>query len=128
MVDEGQPAVVGVIEDDAVSRCALGRLLQAGGFEPELFDSAETFVASPRNRQWLCLIVDVQLTGMSGVDLQRQLRRAGCDVPVIIITGNRADTVRDDAEHAGCAAFLWKPFSGETILSLLGSIGRDART
>ena len=74
MVDERQPAVVGVIEDDAVSRGALGRLLQAGGFEPALFDSAETFVASPRNRQWLCLIVDVQLTGMSGVDLQRQLR------------------------------------------------------
>ena len=107
---------------------ALGRLLQAGGFEPALFDSAETFVASPRNRKWLCLIVDVQLTGMSGIDLQRQLRAAGCDVPVIIITGNRADTVREHAKQAGCAAFLWKPFSGETILSLLGSIARDAGT
>jgi CheY-like chemotaxis protein len=49
-------------------------------------------------------------------------------VPVIIITGNRADTVREHAEQAGCAAFLWKPFSGETILSLLGSIAGDART
>jgi FixJ family two-component response regulator len=92
MVDERQPAVVGVIEDDAVSRTALGRLLQAGGFEPALFDSAETFVVSPGNRKWLCLIVDVQLTGMSGIDLQRHLRAAGCDVPVIIMTGNRADT------------------------------------
>ena len=128
MVDERQPAVVGVIEDDAGSRAALGRLLQAGGFEPALFDSAEAFVASPQNRQWLCLIVDVQLTGMSGIDLQRQLRAAGCDVPVIIMTGNRADTVREHAEQAGCAAFLWKPFSGETILALLGSIARDART
>jgi len=124
MVDERQPAIVGVIEDDPVSRCALGRLLEAGGFEPALFDSAETFVASLRNRPWLCLIVDVQLTGMSGVDLQRQLRGAGCNVPVIIMTGNRADTVRAHAEHAGCAAFLWKPFSGEILLELLGSIAR----
>jgi FixJ family two-component response regulator len=128
MVDERQPAVVGVIEDDAVSRAALGRLLQAWGFEPALFNSAETFVASPQNRQWLCLIVDVQLTGMSGIDLQRKLRADGCSVPVVITTGNRTDTVREYAEQAGCAAFLWKPFSGETILSILGSIARDART
>jgi CheY-like chemotaxis protein len=68
------------------------------------------------------------MPGMSGIDLQRKLRADGCDVPVIIITGNRADTVRQDAEQAGCAAFLGKPFDGETILSLLGSIARDART
>ena len=128
MVDERQPAVVGVIEDDAASRAALGRLLQAAGFETALFDSAEAYVASPQNRKWRCLIVDVQLTGMSGIDLQRQLRAAECDVPVIIISGNRTDSVREHADRAGCAAFLWKPFSGETILALLGSIARDART
>ena len=127
MVDEHQPAVVGVIEDDAGSRDALGRLLQAAGFEAALFDSAEAYVASPQDRKWRCLIVDVQLTGMSGIDLQRKLRAGGCDVPVIIISGNRADSVREHAGQAGCAAFLWKPFSGETILSLLGSIARDAR-
>lgn len=126
MLDERQPAIVAVVEDDACSRAALGRLLRAGGFAPVLFDSAETFIASPRNRQWLCLIVDVQLTGMSGVDLQRQLRATDWNVPVIITTGNRADIVREHAEQAGCAAFLWKPFSGETILSLLNSIARDA--
>ena len=74
------------------------------------------YVASPQNRKWLCLIVDVQLTGMSGIELQRQLRAAECDVPVIIISGNRTDSVREHADQAGCAAFLWKPFSGETIL------------
>ena len=126
MVDEQEAAVVGVIEDDAVSRAALGRLLQACGFETVLFDSAETFAASPQDQKWLCLIVDVHLTGMSGLELQRSLRAAGCDVPIVIITGNRADTVREHAEQAGCAAFLCKPFSGETILSLLGSIARDA--
>jgi FixJ family two-component response regulator len=124
-VDEQESGVVGVIEDDVIARGALGRLLQAGGFDPVLFSSAETFVALTRSRPWLCLIVDVQLTGMSGIDLQRNLRADGCDVPIILITGNRAETVREDAEQAGCAAFLWKPFSGETILELLGSIARE---
>jgi len=128
MVNERQTAVVGVIEDDAGARAALGRLLRACGFEPALFDSAETFVASPQDQEWLCLIVDVQLTGMSGIDLQRRLRAAGCHVPIIMVTGNRNSTVRENAEQAGCAAFLWKPFSGEAILSVLGSIARDART
>jgi FixJ family two-component response regulator len=128
MVDERQLPVVGVIEDDAAARTALGRLLEASGFEPALFDSAETFMASPRGRNWLCLIVDVQLTGMSGLELQRQLRADGCGVPVIVITANRTDTVREKAEQAGCATVLWKPFSGDTILSLLTSIARGGGT
>lgn len=119
---------VAVIEDDEMERCALGRLLEAGGFEPALFDSAETFMASRRNRAWLCLVVDVQLTGMSGIDLQRKLRDEGFDVPTIVTTGNRADVVRERAEQAGCAAFLWKPVSADTILALVGSIADRPHT
>jgi FixJ family two-component response regulator len=81
MSDEQSPAHVAVIEDDDLERGALGRLLQAGGFEPELFESAETFIASPPTRSWLCLVVDVHLTGMSGIDLQRKLRAEGSEVP-----------------------------------------------
>ena len=69
MSDEQKRACVAVIEDDALARSALGRLLQASGFEPALFDSAETFIKSS-SRGFLCLIVDVHLTGMSGIDLQ----------------------------------------------------------
>jgi len=126
MVDENSRTRVAVIEDDDVARKALGRLLKVGGFEPALFDCAETFIASPSNRDWLCLIVDVQLTGMSGIDLQRRLRCEGSEVPVIIITANRADIVRDRAQQAGCAAFLSKPFSGVTILSILDSIAQQS--
>ena len=125
--DKGQ-GLVGVIEDDDVSRFALGRLLQAGGFEPALFESAEAFMASSPKRDWLCLIVDVQLTGMSGVDLQERLRADGSDVPIIMATGNRADLIRARAEKAGCAAFLWKPFSPDTVLSLLASIPPRSQT
>ena len=127
---------VAVVEDDPVARTALGRLLRVGGFDPTLFESAEAFMSSftshshespaPATSRWLCLIVDVQLTGMSGLDLQEQLRSCGCDVPIILITGNRADVVRERAKQAGCAAFLYKPFSGTTILGLLGSIAGEA--
>jgi two-component system response regulator FixJ len=122
MLAEKRPGLVAVIEDDDVSRCALGRLLEAGGFEPALFESAEAFIAASPARDWLCLIVDVQLAGMSGLDLQQQLRADGSNVPVIIATGNRAEVIRKRAQDAGCAAFLWKPFSPDTVLSLLASI------
>jgi FixJ family two-component response regulator len=121
MGNAGGRGMVAIIEDDESARNALGRLLQVGGFEPALFDSAETFIAS-QDDGWLCLVVDVQLTGMSGIDLQRRLRSAGSQVPIIVITANRADVVRERAQQAGCAAFLAKPFNGNTILSILDSI------
>ena len=128
MVDHQSFGHVAVIEDDDAARSALGRLLQVGGFEPALFDSAETFIAQPVDRHWLCLIIDVQLTGMSGLDLQGKLRSEGSAVPMIIITASRAEVIRERAEQRGCAAFLWKPFSGEIILSLLGSIAGQPGT
>jgi FixJ family two-component response regulator len=122
MSDDQGPAHVAVIEDDDLERGALGRLLQAGGFEPGLFESAETFIASEQKRTWLCLVVDVNQTGMSGIDLQQTLRAQGSAVPIIMTTGNKADAIRERAERIGCVAFLWKPFSAEALLSLLGSI------
>jgi FixJ family two-component response regulator len=115
--------LVAVVEDDAIARNALGRLLNAGGFEPALFDSAETFLPE-RHRQWLCVIADVQLAGMSGIDLQCALKSEASAVPVIVITGHRAETVRERAEQAGCLAFLPKPFAGTEILTLLDELSR----
>jgi len=125
MENEGARGMVAIIEDDESARNALGRLLQVGGFEPAMFDSAETFIAS-HDDGWLCLVVDVQLTGMSGIDLQRRLRSAGSQVPIIVITANRAEVVRERALQAGCAAFLSKPFNGNTILSILDSIAAQS--
>jgi FixJ family two-component response regulator len=105
-----------------MGRVALGRVLRLGGYEPALFDSAEAFMASPTAAPF-CLIVDVQLGGMSGLDLQMKLHSEGSETPVIMITSNRAHVIRTRAEQAGCTAFLWKPVSSEVILSLLGSIG-----
>jgi FixJ family two-component response regulator len=124
MPGEPTPALVAVIEDDAISRSALGRLLLSSGFEPALFNCAETFIVSQPTREWLCLIVDVHLTGMSGIDLQRRLRLEGSGVPIIITTGDRTDTIRETAQRSGCTAFLLKPFSAETLLPVLRSISR----
>jgi FixJ family two-component response regulator len=73
------------------------------------------------------VIADVHLTGMSGIDLQERLCREGCEVPIVITTGDRAEVIRERAQRAGCAAFLWKPFSAETVLALLRSIALPSR-
>jgi FixJ family two-component response regulator len=72
--------------------------------------------------------VDVHLAGMSGIDLQWRLRHEEYGVPIIVMTGNRADIVRERAQQAGCAAFLLKPFSADDILTLLRSISGSSRT
>ena len=126
--DSRRPSLIAVIDDDEMSRRAIGRLLQLGGFDAALFDSAETFIMSPPERAPLCLIVDVHLTGMSGIDLQRKLHADGSHVPVVITTGDRSHVVRDQSLEAGCLAFLWKPFSADMILTLLASIDPPAAT
>lgn len=121
MTDESSP-LVAVVEDDAPSRAALGRLLRAGGFEPALFPSAEAFIDTPLERNPLCLILDIQLGGISGVDLQRRLRAAGSVVPIIVITALREESLRNRAEQAGCTAFLWKPFAATALLGAIAGI------
>lgn len=126
MVDDRR--LVAVVEDDASARNALGRLLEAGGFETALFDSAESFIASRPPRECLCLVLDINLTGMSGIELQRRLHAEGSRVPIVMITGSRADIVRDHAERVGCLAFLLKPFSGESLLGVLTSLADQVPT
>lgn len=128
MADPRAGRPVAVVEDDDGARNALGRLLDAAGFESALFESAEAFLGSKPDRDWSCLIVDVQLTGMSGIDLQQTLRAGGSRAPVIVVTAHGSDAIRERAERAGCAAFLTKPFGGDAILALLGSFAGRPRT
>ena len=120
-----KPPVVAVIEDDAPSRKALGRLLRSEGFEPLLFESAEAYIdASPVAA---CVIVDVRLPGMSGLDLQRKLLRAGTTLPVIVTTGTLDAVVRTRAERDGCAGFFWKPVDSDALVAKLSSITAPSR-
>lgn len=128
MADGRCDRLVAVVEDDDIARNALGRLLEVGGFETALFDSAESFIASRPTHDCLCLVLDIHLTGMSGIELQRRLRAEGSRLPIVMVTGNRAEVVRESAERTGCFAFLLKPFSGETILGLLASLSSQLPT
>jgi FixJ family two-component response regulator len=126
-VSDAASPVVAVVEDDVPARVALGRLLRAGGFEPALFASAEAFMDARPQSNPMCLILDVQLEGMSGIDLQHCLRAAGSSVPIILTTAIRDDSLRDRAEQTGCTAFFWKPFSATALLGVIDEIARRPR-
>lgn len=114
------PSLVAVVEDDAPARKALGRLLLAGGFEPVLFESAEAYIdASPDP---LCVVVDVGLPGMSGVELQQWLCDAGTAPPIIITTANHEPVVRERAQRNGCAGFFWKPVDGLALIATIAAL------
>ena len=110
---------VAIIDDDASANRALGRLLRGAGFEPSGFDSAESFLADPRRPTFGCLLVDIQLTGMSGLELQRRLQSEGSHVPVIFITAHDDPGYRAEAIRRGCVGFFRKTDPGALIVDTL---------
>ena len=122
MVDNRTTAVVAVVEDDASSRTALGRLLRAEGFTTALFESAEAFIAASFEGIAACLVADLQLPGMSGLELQQRLRASGSHLPVIIITGAHETRLRDRAVENGCAAFFYKPLESDLLVATIASL------
>lgn len=107
--------LVAVIDDDASVRESLPDLVREFGYEVRAFSSAEEFLASHRNGQTRCLILDIALLGMSGPDLQIELRRRGQDVPIIFITGRTDETIRPRLLDTGAVEVLFKPFSERAI-------------
>ena len=103
--------VVAVIDDDDVLSSALANLLAAHEHEVELYDSAETFLASVATTKANCLLIDIHLDGISGIELGRGLAAAGFRFPIIYMTGSTDETLRARAMQAGCVAFLTKPFT-----------------
>ena len=110
---------VAIIDDDASANRALGRLLRGAGFEPSGFNSAESFLADPVRPTFGCLLVDIQLTGMSGLELQRQLQSEGSQVPVIFITAHDDPGYRAEAVRRGCVGFFRKTDPGALIVDAL---------
>ena len=90
--------------------------MRAAGFLTDTFASAEDYLYSPKRQDTMCLILDVRLPGMSGIELQRRLRDANSQVPIIFITGHGDASLRDLAMKAGAAGFLSKPVRSDTLL------------
>jgi RNA polymerase sigma factor (sigma-70 family) len=112
-------SIVFVVDDDPSVRRAIGRLIGCAGLEVELFGSAEEFLASERPKVPSCLVLDIRLPGISGLNLQRQLALANIHIPIIFITahGDIPMTVR--AMKAGALEFLTKPFRDQDLLDAI---------
>jgi FixJ family two-component response regulator len=110
---------VAVVDDDQRVCQSFGRLLRAAGFQPVTYPSAEAFLADAKHPQFDCLVLDVQLEGMSGIELAQQLKANGGSAPFIFITAHDDPTARGAAEAAGCAAYFQKTDSGAEVLDAI---------
>ena len=111
--------IVSIIDDDASVRAGMEALVSSIGFTACVFDSAEKFLRSSRIEDTSCLITDVQMPGMNGLELQNQLVAQGRRMPIIFITAFPEQSGRERALAAGALAYLEKPFAGDTMSSLL---------
>ena len=108
--------LISVIDDDESVLRTTARLIESFGFRAAAFESAESFLSSGHLNDTSCLIVDVQMPGMNGLQLQSQLAAAGCNIPIIFITAFDDKESRRRAMQAGAVAFLGKPFNDEQLL------------
>ncbi len=115
----GEHPVVAVVDDDESVRESLPDLIREFGFAAHAFSSAEQFLASDIVSQTKCLVLDIAMPGMSGLDLQRQLKGRETAIPVIFITAQKEETLRTRAFEQGAAGFLPKPFSDTSLLQAL---------
>ena len=107
-----------VDDDDSFGR-AIGRLLRAASLEPSVYSSAEAFLSDTTHALPDCMVLDIHLGGMSGLDLRRQLTALGKTTPVIFITAHDEPKIREEAEQIGCSAFLRKPVHGKLLLEAI---------
>jgi CheY-like chemotaxis protein len=108
--------VISIVDDDASVRTATARLLRSLGFSAHAFASAQEFLSSPRMIDTSCLIADVQMPGMSGVELQEHLTAHGHSTPIIFITAFPEQQIRERAMNGGAIGFLSKPFDESRLL------------
>ena len=106
-----------VVDDDESVRESLPDLLKEFGFAARAFSSAEEFLSSDCIGETSCLILDIAMPGMSGPELYQELKRRGVEIPIIFITGQRDETIRNRMLQQGAAGFLFKPFSDADLLA-----------
>jgi FixJ family two-component response regulator len=118
--------VVAVVDDDESVRESLPDLLGEFGFRSKVFSSAEEFLASDTVSQMKCLVLDIAMPGMTGFDLQQELKVRGYNIPIVFITAQKDESVRKQALARGAVGFLFKPFSDTALLRALNTaLGLD---
>ena len=122
-------AIVYVIDDDAQTRDALKNLMRSVGLQVEVFASAQDFLRSKRPDVPACLVLDVRLRGLSGLDLQKRMAEANIEIPIIFITGYGDIPMTVQALKAGAVEFLTKPFRNQELLDAIQqALERDRTT
>src|SRR5438094_2122846 len=119
-------ALVFIVDDDRGTRESLRNLIRSAGLSAQTFSSAQEFLAAERPKVPSCLVLDVQLPGLSGLDLQREMAKAGVKIPIIFITGYGDIPTSVRAIKAGALEFLTKPIDREDLLrAIQQAIARD---
>jgi FixJ family two-component response regulator len=108
--------LVAIVDDDDLMRSAVEGLLKSAGLSAQAFASAEEFLKSGRQYQTACLIADIRMPGMTGLELQARLNADDCRIPTIFITAHGDEKMRMQALRAGAVEFLAKPFDDEALL------------
>jgi len=120
-------STIAVVDDDGAVREALKGLLRSAGFRVELFSSAEEFLNSGQIEDISCVVLDVRMPGMSGVELQERLNGSRVAIPIIFMTAHGDASVRARALQGGAIDFLQKPFTDEALLNALArGLGRPS--
>ena len=121
-VQAANSLLISVIDDDRSMGRMLSRIITAAGLKVEVFTSAEEFLGSERLSDPTCLVLDVDLPGMSGLELQRQLKNSNRGIPIIFISGQATQQTREKALKAGAVGFFDKPFSISSLLNTIQSV------
>ncbi|HEV2730106.1 MAG TPA: response regulator [Terriglobales bacterium] len=116
MTAHAKAKLVAIVDDDESVRSALQGLMKAVGLPAKAFASAEEFLHSGQQSQTACLITDIRMPGMSGLDLQSKLNAENCRIPTIFITAHGDAKVRMQALRSGAVEFLAKPFNDDALL------------
>ena len=116
MAQEGKTKMVAVVDDDEAFRAAMQRLLKSAGLPVRSFASAEDFLNSGEQHETGCLIADIRIPGMSGLDLQTKLNADHCPIPTIFITAHGDEKMRLQAMRGVAVKFLAKPFDGRILI------------
>lgn len=119
MLHVSQVPMITIIDDDESVRLATESLVRSLGLGASVFASAEDFLMSPERHSTACVITDVQMPGMSGVDLQARLRTEGDQLPLIFITAFPEERIRNQVRAAGAVGFLAKPFEGDAMIQCI---------
>ena len=119
MATQAKEKLVAIVDDDESVRIALAGLMKAVGLPAKTYASATEFLDSGKQHHTACLIADIRMPGMSGLELQAKLNADRCWIPTIFITAHGDAEMRMNALRAGAVQFLSKPFSDDTLLEIV---------